>query len=148
MKRLFQDRSTPLVYMITDRRLLPPRATDPDLTLLIEFANRAVTAGVDMVQIRERDLSARDVLFVTESIAESAHRTGTRVLINDRVDIATSAGAGVHLTTRSLTAEVVRAGFGTDTLVGVSTHSFDDVRAAEHGGAEAYAFQQRRSRIT
>lgn len=126
--------------MITDRRLLLPRATDPDLTFLIEFANRAVTAGVDMVQIRERDLSARDVLFVTESIAASAHRTGARVLVNDRVDVAASAGVGVHLTARSLTAEVVRAGFGPDTLVGVSTHSFDDVRAAEQGGADFVVF--------
>ncbi len=99
-----------------------------------------MTAGVDMVQIRERDLPARDVLFVTESIAESAHRTSARVLVNDRVDIAASAGAGVHLTTRSLTVEVVRAGFGPDTLVGVSTHSFDDVRAAEQGGADFVVF--------
>ena len=99
-----------------------------------------MTAGVDMVQIRERDLPARDVLFVTESIAESAHRTSARVLVNDRADIAASAGAGVHLTTRSLTVEVVRAGFGPDMLVGVSTHSFDDVRAAEQGGADFVVF--------
>jgi thiamine-phosphate pyrophosphorylase len=93
-----------------------------------------------MVQIRERDLPARDVLFVTESIAESAHSTGARVLVNDRADIAASAGAGVHLTTHSLTVEVVRAGFGPDTLVGVSTHAFDDVRAAEQGGADFVVF--------
>ncbi len=99
-----------------------------------------MTAGIDMVQIRERDLSARDLLFVTESIAQSAHNTSTRVLVNDRADIAASAGAGVHLTTRSLAVEVVRAGFGPDTLVGVSTHSFDDVRAAEQGGADFVVF--------
>jgi thiamine-phosphate pyrophosphorylase len=120
--------------------LLPRQATGPELTFLIEFADRAVAAGVDMVQIRERDLPARDVLFVIESIAESAHSTGARVLVNDRADIAASAGTGVHLTTRSLTVEVVRAGFGPDTLVGVSTHEFDDVRAAEQGGADFVVF--------
>ena len=99
-----------------------------------------MTAGVDMVQIRERDLPARDLLFVTESIAESAHSAGARVLVNDRADIAASAGAGVHLTTRSLTVEVVRAGFGPDALVGVSTHAFDEVRAAEQGGADFVVF--------
>lgn len=93
-----------------------------------------------MVQIRERDLPARDVFIVTEAIAESARRKGARVLVNDRADIAASAGSGVHLTTRSLTVEVVRAAFGPDMLVGVSTHTFEEAIAAQQGGADFVVF--------
>jgi thiamine-phosphate pyrophosphorylase len=120
--------------------LLPHRSTGPDLTFLIEFADRALAASVDMVQIRERDLPARDVFIVTEAIAESARRKGARVLVNDRADIAASAGSGVHLTTRSLTVEVVRAAFGPDMLVGVSTHTFEEAIAAQQGGADFVVF--------
>lgn len=140
MRKLIQDRSTPLVYVITGRRLLPHQSTGPDLTFLIEFADRALAAGVDMVQIRERDLPARDVFIVTEAIAESARRKGARLLVNDRADIAASAGAGVHLTTRSLTVEVVRGSFGPDMLVAVSTHTFEEARAAQQGGADFVVF--------
>jgi thiamine-phosphate pyrophosphorylase len=120
--------------------LLPHRSTGPDLTFLIEFADRALAASVDMVQIRERDLPARDVFIVTEAIAESARRKGARLLVNDRADIAASARAGVHLTTRSLTVEVVRGAFGPDMLVGVSTHTFEEARAAQQGGADFVVF--------
>lgn len=140
MRRLIQYRSTPLVYLITDRRLLPHQERGPDLTFLIDFADRAAAAGVDMVQIRERDLPARDVLFVTESIAKSVRNTDARVLVNDRADIAASAGAGVHLTTRSLAVEVVRAAFGPHMLIGVSTHTFDEARLADERGADFVVF--------
>ena len=139
MKRL-QDRSTPLVYMITDRRLLPRQPTGLDLTFLIEFADRAFGAGVDMVQIRERDLSARDVFIVAEALAGSARRNGALLLVNDRADIAASTGSGVHLTTRSLTLEVVRGAFLPSMLVGASTHTFEEAREAEQGGADFVVF--------
>lgn len=93
-----------------------------------------------MVQIRERDLLARDVLFVTESTAKSVRRNGARILVNDRADIAASAGAGVHLTTRSLAVEVVRAAFGPHMLIGVSTHTFEEARLADEGGADFVVF--------
>jgi thiamine-phosphate pyrophosphorylase len=140
VRRLNQDLSTPLVYVITDRRLLPRHANARDLTLLIEFANRALAAGVDMVQIRERDLSAREVLVTAEAIAQSARKTSARLLVNDRADIAASAGSGVHLTTRSLAVEVVRAAFAPDMLAGVSTHTLAEARAAQQGGADFVVF--------
>jgi thiamine-phosphate pyrophosphorylase len=123
--------------MITDRLLLPRQTNVPGLTFLIEFANRALTAGVDFVQIREPDLSAREVLSVTEELVRVA---GARVLVNDRADIAACAAAGVHLTTRSLTAEVARRAFGPDMLIGASTHSFEEARVAEQGGADFIVF--------
>jgi thiamine-phosphate pyrophosphorylase len=93
-----------------------------------------------MVQIRERDLPARELYSLTKAVTERLRRRGTRVLVNDRADIAASTGAGVHLTTRSLTAEVVRSAFGTDILIGVSTHNRQEAEAAERGGADFIVF--------
>jgi thiamine-phosphate pyrophosphorylase len=93
-----------------------------------------------MIQIRERDLSARDLLSLAEAAVESARASGAAVLVNDRVDVARCAGAGVHLTTRSLEAEVVRRAFGRDMLVGASTHSLEEAVAAESGGADFVVF--------
>jgi thiamine-phosphate pyrophosphorylase len=132
-----RDRSTPLVYMITDRRVQTP---DQELTSLIDLAARAAAAGVDMVQVRERDLSARDVFQLAEAISTAIRGTETRVLINDRADIAACAGAGVHLTTRSLTPGVVREAFGPDLLVGASTHTIEEAEAAERDGADFVVF--------
>lgn len=140
MTRLIQDRSTPLLYLITDRTLLPHQNSGSDLTFLIDFVDRAVAAGVDMVQIRERDLSARDLTYLSEAVAKLARPMGARVLINDRADIAACSADGVHLTTRSLTADVVRQTFGSDLLIGVSTHTFNEAAAAERDGADFIVF--------
>lgn len=110
------------------------------MTFLIEFAERALVAGVDMVQIREPDLSARDLLSVADATAELSRKSAAGVLVNDRADIAACAAAGVHLTTRSLCAEVVRRSFGPDLLIGVSTHTFEEAKAAECGGADFIVF--------
>jgi len=65
----------------------------------------------------------------------------TRVLVNDRADIARAAGAdGVHLTSQSLPANVVREMFGPDFVIGVSTHSLDEARAAQLAGADFVVF--------
>lgn len=120
--------------------LLPHQSTNPELTFLIEFADRALAAGVDMVQVRERDLPPRDVFSITEAIAKAAREKRACALVNDRVDIAACAGAGVHLTTRSLSVDVVREAFSTNMLVGVSTHTFEEAKAAQQGGADFVVF--------
>jgi thiamine-phosphate pyrophosphorylase len=72
---------------------------------------------------------------------EIARGSLTRVLINDRADIALAAGAdGVHLTARSLPADVVRSMCGPEFLIGVSTHSLAEARAAQVGGADFVVF--------
>jgi thiamine-phosphate pyrophosphorylase len=120
--------------------LIPNQTTSQDLTCLVEFADRALAAGVDMVQIRERDLPPRDVFFVTEAIAKSARQKGANVLVNDRADIAACTGSGVHLTTRSLTVDVIREAFSSRMLVGVSTHKIDEAIAAQRDGADFVVF--------
>jgi thiamine-phosphate pyrophosphorylase len=69
-----------------------------------------------------------------------ARKTGARVLVNDRADVAKCAGAGVHLTTRSLNAETVRRLFGLEMIIGASTHSLQQVIAAENGGVDFVVF--------
>lgn len=93
-----------------------------------------------MVQIREPDLSIRDLCSATETIGESARRAVAAVLINDRADLAACTASGVHLTTRSLTPEVVRSAFGPDMLIGASTHTFEEASAAQRGGADFIVF--------
>ena len=89
-----------------------------------------------MIQIRERDLSARRLFRLADKAAEIARFKGARVLVNDRADVAASIEAGVHLTTRSIPADVVRRAFGAKMLIGASTHSLDEAKAAEQGGAD------------
>ena len=142
MPKLLLDPAKPLVYLITDRLSLPAtqnhnHPTTPDLT---DFIERALTAGVDLLQIRERDASARDILSISEAAVQMDRKTGARVLVNDRADVANCAGAGVHLTTRSLNAETVRRLFGLEMLIGASTHSLQEVIAAENGGADFVVF--------
>ena len=97
-------------------------------------------AGADMLQIRERDLPPRDAFHVSKTIAKTAQKTGARVLVNDRADIAECAGCGVHLTTRSLDCEVIRGAFSPGLLVGVSTHTFEEAEAAQRSGADFIVF--------
>jgi thiamine-phosphate pyrophosphorylase len=93
-----------------------------------------------MVQIRERDLSAREIFYIAKRLTDSSAGTTTQILVNDRADIAESAGAGVHLRADSLTVDVVRAAFGTDMLVGVSTHTPAELSEAEESGADFAVF--------
>lgn len=103
----------------------------------------AAAAGVDWVQIREKDLSGRELLaLVRRAVAE---RGSARLIVNDRLDVALAAGAaGVHLGRESLSARDVvgwcRSGNApVDFLIGVSCHSLEDAREAESAGA-SYIF--------
>ncbi|HKY42530.1 MAG TPA: thiamine phosphate synthase, partial [Pyrinomonadaceae bacterium] len=96
---------------------------------------------VPLFQIREKALSARVLFELTARAAEITRGSETRLLVNDRSDIARAAGAdGVHLTSQSLPAEVVRKTYGARFLIGVSTHSLDEARAARAGGADFVVF--------
>ena len=107
---------------------------------MIEFLKRALDAGVDMIQLRERDLSARALLELADRVAPMARDERAMLLVNDRADVAACAGAGVHLTTRSLTPDVVRRAFGQALLLGASTHNLAEAEAAEAAGANFIVF--------
>ena len=123
----------PIVCYVTDRKSLG--AADPTEKLLAKIRG-AVAAGVDWVQIRERDMTARELLALAQAAIAGANGA-TRILVNDRLDVALAAGAaGVHLGGKSVPArEVVRwcrAGNApAEFLIGVSCHSLDEAREAE-----------------
>ena len=86
-------------------------------------------------------MPARVLYDLTAHAVEITRGSRTRLLVNDRVDIALAAGAdGVHLTTRSLPADVVRNICGPDFLIGVSTHSLAEARFAQSAGADFVVF--------
>ncbi|HKY04669.1 MAG TPA: thiamine phosphate synthase [Blastocatellia bacterium] len=120
--------------------MLLRKNVEPSLANLISFIEKAIRAGVDLIQIRERDLCARDQLAIASKTRGTAEEFGARVLVNDRADIALAAGAGVHLTTRSMGPAVVRRAFGSRLLVGASTHSLAEAELAEREGADFVVF--------
>jgi len=86
-------------------------------------------------------LSARGLYELVLRAAAITRGSKTRLMVNDRVDVARAAGAdGVHLTARSLPARVVRTICGVDFLIGVSTHSVEEAQAARDGGADFVVF--------
>jgi thiamine-phosphate pyrophosphorylase len=138
----------PLLCYVTDRRSL----AEP--SLLAGQISRVVAAGIDWIQIREKDLSARELLEVARAAvkiaADSPCANTTRIIINDRLDVALAAGAGgVHLGEASVTVAAVsawrRATSAEDAtfknfLIGASCHSVEAVRAAERDGADYVIF--------
>lgn len=101
----------------------------------------ATRARIELLQLREKKLRPRVLYELTARAAAITDGSTTRLLVNDRADIARAAGAdGVHLTTRSLDASIVRSTFGQDFLIGVSTHSLAEARAAHDSGADFVTF--------
>ena len=94
-----------------------------------------------LFQIREKALHARVLYELTARAVELTRGTNTRLLVNDRSDIARAAGAdGVHLTAQSLPVNVVRQMCGSEFLIGVSTHSLETARQASINGAHFILF--------
>jgi thiamine-phosphate pyrophosphorylase len=130
-----------LLYLITDRLKLPRPANKSAFDALTEFALQACLAGVDLLQLRERDLSSRQLFSLTSRIADIARTHNTQILVNDRADIAAAcANVGVHLTTRSMPVAVIRKTFGDNLLIGASTHSMAEAKEAADGGANFIVF--------
>jgi thiamine-phosphate diphosphorylase len=129
---------------VTDRKALPGPADD-QLRALVEKIENAGRAGVEWIQVREKDLCGREL---AELVSEAVRRVprSCRVLVNDRLDVAVAVGAGgVHLGEHSLEVwdakRLVSARYsGGAFLVGVSTHSLEAARAAEQAGADYLIF--------
>ena len=93
--------------------------------------------GVDVIQLREKSLSDRELLARARDMRRWTRRAGVLFIVNDRPDIARLADAdGVHLGQDDLSVADARRIAGPDLLVGVSTHSLDQVRAAVLAGAD------------
>lgn len=129
---------------VTDRRSLAG-ATGHASELLLQKIEQAAKAGVDWIQIREKDLSGRELANLTEQAVLRAG-AGSLVFVNDRVDVACASGAaGVHLGEQSVPASEARRLISerSDTkkfIVGVSVHSLETALRAEQAGADYVIF--------
>ena len=124
-----------LRYYITDRVAAGGEAN------LLRYVERAVQDGVERIQVREKDLCARELCHLVRSIVGLARPNGTQVLVNSRLDVALACGAdGVHLTGNSVSAKILRRVAPSDFVIGVSTHSLDELRAAVQEGADFAVF--------
>jgi thiamine-phosphate pyrophosphorylase len=119
---------------ITDRQALPPGE-------LPRRIREAISAGVDLIQIREKDLATRDLVTLVQMAVEAARGSSTRIVVNDRLDIALALGAaGVHLGTQSLPADAARRIAPQGFLIGVSCHSLAEVETAQAARADYVVF--------
>jgi thiamine-phosphate pyrophosphorylase len=136
---------TVFLYYITNRKQLSANE-DVARRLLLDRVRMAATAGVDAIQIRERDLSARELTELGRRAVEIARqaKSSAKVLINSRSDIAIACGAdGVHLRSDDISAADARAIFmhaGQHPVIGVSCHTPDDVELCEGNGADFAVF--------
>ncbi|MDX6531509.1 MAG: thiamine-phosphate pyrophosphorylase [Blastocatellia bacterium] len=134
--------SKPILYLIT--RGATTEATTPDseeFQHILKHVSAAVTAGVQLIQLREKQLPVQVLFELTAAVVSIARESSTRILVNDRADVAAGAGAdGVHLTTRSLTSDTIRNAFGAKLLIGASTHSVVEAREACGQGADFAVF--------
>lgn len=111
-------------YYVTDRRQAD----------VLRCAERAVSAGIDMIQVREKDLPAKELFDLVCRIRDIAAGSKTRVLVNDRLDVALAANVdGVHLPGDGIPPERVRSHVK---LLGVSTHTVAEALAAEKARAD------------
>ncbi len=121
-----------ILQLITDRRRLAPDATEHTLVrCLLEQIRHAVEAGIDLVQVREHDLDGRALSIIVSQALTLTRGTATRLVVNDRLDVALACGAdGVHLRGQSFDAVGVRTLGGPGFLIGRSVRSADEVRTA------------------
>ena len=136
------DLPSPIIYLITSGTTTGITTPDsPEFSQLLTLINAAVDTEIPLIQIREKALSARVLYELTRLAVEIAQDSSTKVLVNDRFDVALAAGAdGVQLTARSLPTAVVRSETSDRFLIGVSTHSPGEAKAAQAGGADFILF--------
>jgi thiamine-phosphate pyrophosphorylase len=103
----------------------------PDRPDLADFVAACIAGGVDVVQLREKHLEARDLLARARVAGSVCRAHGVPFVLNDRPDLALETGAdGVHVGQDDAPVDLARRILGPDAIVGLSTHGLDDLQAA------------------
>jgi thiamine-phosphate diphosphorylase len=129
----------PAIFMVTSGTV---RQKDVAASIeLCGLVRRAANAGVDVVQVREPQLSDDELFRVVRRVVGDVDRSRTSILVNDRPDVALAAGAdGVHLRADGMPASRIRAMVPGAFLIGRSVHSIAEARGAEEDGGIDYLF--------
>lgn len=118
------------LYAITDERFHPGR----DLLAVME---ESLLGGADVIQLRDKTGSKRDILRKAKALRSLTRKYGALFIVNDHIDIALAADAdGVHLGQDDLPLAEARNILGPGKIIGISTHSIEQAREAERGGAD------------
>jgi thiamine-phosphate pyrophosphorylase len=130
------------LYLITDRHLAAQRG---GVVAMVEAALAEAaeisSPGEIAVQLREKDLDARELHELARALGKRCRRFGAPLIINDRIDVAIAADAdGVHLPANSFEVADARVLLGTEQLIGVSTHRAEEIAAAAASGADFAVF--------
>ena len=130
----------PLIYLITEGNLTSENFDDKKDRIL-ETIKNSVENKISLIQIREKKLSAKLVFELTSQAAKITKNSNTKLLVNDRADIALAAQAdGVQLTENSVSADIIRRNFPENFIIGVSTHSIEKAEKAKTQGADFITF--------
>jgi thiamine-phosphate pyrophosphorylase len=133
---IFADATGPITYLITDGSA-SDHVFEDDALRIQTLVSAAIEECVTLIQLREKTLSGKHLFELTSACARLTRNTLTKLLVNDRTDIAVGAGAdGVHLTETSIPIAVIREKFGSDLLIGASVHSVIGAKAAAAEGAD------------
>ncbi|MFI6307826.1 thiamine phosphate synthase [Amycolatopsis thailandensis] len=98
---------------------------------LAEFADAALSGGVDIIQLRDKTIEAKQEIAALEVLAEACEKHGKLLAVNDRADVALAAGAHVlHLGQDDIPVPLARRVLGDDVVIGRSTHSAEQAKAA------------------
>src|SRR5215472_124048 len=130
------------LYLITDRRLA---AASGGLIATVEAALKGgaeiARSGAIAVQLREKDLEARELYELAIALRSICTRFGAPLIVNDRLDVAIAAGAdGAHLASTSFDIADARMLLGPSRLIGISTHRPQEVTVAAENGADFAVF--------
>ncbi|MDQ3634356.1 MAG: thiamine phosphate synthase [Acidobacteriota bacterium] len=130
----------PTAYLITQGKFTAENF-NVEKKKLIKMVKLAVEAKISLIQIREKNLTAKLVYNLTREVAEVVKNSDTKILVNDRADIALAANAdGVHLTSKSLPTKKIRKNFPSKFIIGVSTHSLEKAQQAKDEGSDFITF--------
>lgn len=131
----------PCLCLVTDRRQLAPdaRTIAAEIAALERWLDDVLSSDIDLIQIRERDLDARDLTALTRRVLSCRGDRAPRIIVNDRADVTLAAGAdGVHLRGDGPPVKTVRPLGPASWLVGRSVHTIDEIRA--HAAADYLLF--------
>ena len=118
------------LLLVTDRHQTNGRP-------LVPLLQRVLEAGMPAIQLRERDLSARELVTLAREVQSVTASAKSQLLINDRIDVALALeGVGVHLRSNSLPVSVARELLGAQRLLGISVHTVEEAVLAQSQGAD------------